>query len=174
MSFSHPDILSNYALHNKTGKVIPSELLDKIKKAGTFNQGYSIIENLASSGLDMLWHTIEEGTSIENVAQFEKEALKKMRLYSNEIPPRYRSTYFAHIFSGGYAAGYYSYLWTEMLSHDAYDWFKSNGLLTRENGQKFREEILSKGNTMDYAEMYKVFSGRSPEAGPMLKARGLK
>ncbi len=171
---THPAILSNYALHYKTGKVIPSELLEKIKKAGTFNQGYSIIENLASSSIDMLWHTIEEGTSIENVANFEEEALKKMRLYSNEIPPRYRSTYFAHIFSGGYAAGYYSYLWTEMLSHDAFDWFKNNGSLTRENGQKFREEILSKGNTMDYAEMYKEFSGRSPKAGPMLTARGLK
>lgn len=97
-----------------------------------------------------------------------------MKLKIDEVPPRYRSTYFAHIFSGGYGAGYYSYLWTEMLSHDAYDWFKNNGLLTRENGQKFREQILSKGNTMDYAEMYKVFAGRDPQAEPMLKARGLQ
>ncbi|ARV14370.1 M3 family metallopeptidase [Polaribacter sp. SA4-12] len=171
---THPEILKNYALHYKTGKVIPAELLKKIKDAGTFNQGYSMIENLCSSSLDMKWHTISADEKIEDVAKFEAGALKSMKLNVDEIPPRYRSTYFAHIFSGGYAAGYYSYLWTEMLSHDAYDWFKDNGLLTRENGQKFREQVLSKGNTMDYAEMYKTFAGRNPEAAPMLKARGLK
>ncbi len=171
---THPEILKNYALHYKTGEVIPAKLLKKIKDAGTFNQGYSMIENLCSSSLDMKWHTISADEKIEDVAKFETEALKSMKLNVDEIPPRYRSTYFAHIFSGGYAAGYYSYLWTEMLSHDAYDWFKDNGLLTRENGQKFREQVLSKGNTMDYAEMYKTFAGRNPEAAPMLKARGLK
>ncbi|PQJ73412.1 M3 family metallopeptidase [Polaribacter butkevichii] len=171
---THPEILNNYAIHYKTGKVIPAELLQKIKDAGTFNQGYSMIENLCSSSLDMKWHTISANEKIEDVAKFELEALKSMKLNVNEIPPRYRSTYFAHIFSGGYSAGYYSYLWTEMLSHDAYDWFKDNGLLTRENGQKFRDQVLSKGNTMDYAEMYKTFAGRNPEAAPMLKARGLK
>lgn len=171
---THPEILNNYAIHYKTGEVIPAELLKKIKDAGTFNQGYSMIENLCSSSLDMKWHTISANEKIEDVAKFEATALAKMNLNVDEIPPRYRSTYFAHIFSGGYAAGYYSYLWTEMLSHDAYDWFKDNGLLTRENGQKFREQVLSKGNTMDYAEMYKTFAGRNPEATPMLKARGLK
>ncbi|MGG8497092.1 M3 family metallopeptidase [Tenacibaculum sp. TC6] len=171
---THPEVLQNYALHYKTGEVIPEALLQKIKNAGTFNQGYSIIENLCSSNLDMQWHTISADTAVEDVAKFEEEALAKMKLNVAEIPPRYRSTYFAHIFSGGYAAGYYSYLWTEMLSHDAYDWFKHNGLLTRENGQKFREQILSKGNTMDYAEMYRAFTGRDPKAEPMLKARGLK
>lgn len=171
---THPEVLNNYALHYKTGEVIPNELLQKIKNAGTFNQGYSMIENLGSSNLDMQWHTIGVDENIEDVAAFEKEALEKMKLKIAEIPPRYRSTYFAHIFSGGYAAGYYSYLWTEMLSHDAYDWFKDNGLLTRENGEKFRKEILSRGNTMDYAKMYKTFAGRDPQAEPMLKARGLK
>ena len=171
---THPEVLNNYAIHYKTGKVIPGALLKKIKDAGTFNQGYSMIENLASSSLDMKWHTIAADTKIEEVAKFEEEALKQMKLKIAEVPPRYRSTYFAHIFSGGYAAGYYSYLWTEMLSHDAYAWFKDNGLLTRENGQKFREQILSKGNTMDYAKMYQDFAGRNPEATPMLKARGLK
>nr|WP_243743988.1 M3 family metallopeptidase [Tenacibaculum caenipelagi] len=171
---TYPEVLNNYALHHKTGEVIPDELLQKIKNAGTFNQGYSIIENLCSSNLDMQWHTIAADTTIDDVAKFEEEALAKMKLKIEEVPPRYRSTYFAHIFSGGYAAGYYSYLWTEMLSHDAYDWFENNGLLTRENGQKFREQILSKGNTMDYAEMYRVFAGRDPQAAPMLKARGLK
>ncbi|CAL2101803.1 Dipeptidyl carboxypeptidase [Tenacibaculum sp. 190130A14a] len=171
---THPEVLNNYALHYKTGEVIPESLLKKIKDAGTFNQGYSIIENLCSSNLDMQWHTISVDDTIEDVAKFEEGALAKMKLNVDEVPPRYRSTYFAHIFSGGYAAGYYSYLWTEMLSHDAYDWFKNNGLLTRENGQKFREQVLSKGNTMDYAEMYKIFAGRDPQAEPMLKARGLK
>ncbi len=171
---THPEVLNNYALHYKTGEVIPDSLLKKIKDAGTFNQGYSMIENLCSSSLDMKWHTISADDKIEDVAKFEEDALKQMKLNVDEVPPRYRSTYFAHIFSGGYAAGYYSYLWTEMLSHDAYDWFKNNGLLTRENGQKFREQVLSKGNTMDYAEMYKTFAGRDPKAAPMLKARGLK
>ncbi|MEX6627506.1 M3 family metallopeptidase [Tenacibaculum salmonis] len=171
---THPEVLNNYAVHYKTGKVIPAELLKKIKDAGTFNQGYSMIENLASSSLDMKWHTVSVDTKIEDVAKFEEEALKQMKLKIAEVPPRYRSTYFAHIFSGGYGAGYYSYLWTEMLSHDAYAWFKDNGLLTRENGQKFREQVLSKGNTMDYAKMYQDFAGRNPEATPMLKARGLK
>lgn len=171
---THPEVLNNYALHYKTGEVIPDALLKKIKDAGTFNQGYSIIENLCSSNLDMQWHTINLDTNVDDVAKFEKEALAKMKLNVDEVPPRYRSTYFAHIFSGGYAAGYYSYLWTEMLSHDAYDWFKNNGLLTRENGDKFRKEVLSRGSTMDYAEMYKTFAGRDPQAEPMLKARGLK
>ncbi|CAA0216228.1 M3 family metallopeptidase [Tenacibaculum maritimum] len=170
----HPEVLHNYALHYKTGEVIPDSLLKKIKEAGTFNQGYAIIENLCSSNLDMQWHTVSVATKITDIDKFEETALQKMNLKINEVPPRYRSTYFAHIFSGGYAAGYYSYLWTEMLSHDAYDWFKNNGLLTRKNGQKFREEILSKGNTMDYAEMYKIFAGRNPQTTPMLKARGLQ
>ena len=122
----------------------------------------------------MKWHTITAESEVNNVGAFENSILDKMQLNLEEIPPRYRSTYFAHIFSGGYAAGYYSYLWTEMLSHDAYDWFRNNGLLSRENGQKFREQILSKGNTMDYAEMYKKFAGRDPRPEPMLKARGLQ
>ncbi|WP_369049443.1 M3 family metallopeptidase [Tenacibaculum sp. UWU-22] len=171
---THPEVLNNYAVHYKTGKVIPAALLQKIKKAGTFNQGYSISELLAASSLDMQWHTISANTNIDDVAKFENTALDKMKLLIPEVPTRYRSTYFAHIFSGGYAAGYYSYLWTEMLSHDAYDWFKNNGLLTRENGQKFREQILSKGNTMDYATMYRDFAGHDPKALPMLKARGLQ
>ncbi len=172
---THPEVLNNFAKHYKTGEVIPKALLDKIKSAGTFNQGYSIIENLASSNLDMQWHTQSEEVlnKVTDVNAFETEALAKMKLNVSEIPPRYRSSYFAHIFGGGYSAGYYSYLWTEMLSHDAYDWFKHNGLLTRENGQKFRDNILSKGNTMDYAQMYKAFTGRDPKAQPMLKARGL-
>ncbi len=172
----HPVILKNYAVHYKTGKVIPQTLIDKIKKAGTFNQGYAFTEALAAGNLDMQWHTIPAGAEFEKieVADFEKEALKKTGLLVKEVPPRYRSTYFSHIFGGGYAAGYYSYLWTEMLAHDAYDWFKENNGLNRKNGQRFREMILSQGNTQNYKDMYKAFRGSEPKIEPLLKARGLQ
>ncbi len=171
----HPDILKNYAVHYETGEQIPQELIDKIKNSGTFNQGYSLTENLAASNLDMQWHTIPATERIENVGEFEKEALKKTKVDQvHAVPPRYRSTYFAHVFSGGYGAGYYSYLWTEMLHHDAYNWFEENGGLTRENGQRIRDMVLSRGNTEDLEEMYKKWRGSDPKIDPMLKARGLQ
>lgn len=171
----YPDVLKNYAIHYETGDRIPQELIDKIKNSGTFNQGYSIIENLASSNLDMEWHTITDTKKIGDVDAFEKDALHRTKLDAvHAVPPRYRSTYFAHIFSGGYAAGYYSYLWTEMLHHDAYTWFEENGGLTRENGQRFRDMILSRGNTQDLESMYKTWRGSDPQIDPLLKARGLK
>lgn len=171
----YPEVLKNYAVHYKTGEQIPQELIDKIKNSGTFNQGYSLTENLASSNLDMQWHTIAASQKIEDVDKFEKEALNKTKLdVVHAVKPRYRSTYFAHIFSGGYAAGYYSYLWTEMLDHDAYNWFEENGGLTRENGQRFRDMVLSRGNTQDLEKMYKNWRGSEPKIGPLLKARGLK
>lgn len=170
----NPQVLKNYAVHYETGEQIPQELIDKIKKSGTFNQGYSLTENLASSNLDFEWHTIGADTKIEDVNNFEKQALNRTKLdVVHAVPPRYRSTYFAHIFSGGYAAGYYSYLWTEMLDHDARNWFESNGGLTRENGQRFREMVLSKGNTEPLDEVYRNWSGRDPKIGPLLKARGV-
>lgn len=170
----NPEVLKNYAVHYETGEQIPQELIDKIKKSGTFNQGYSLTENLASSNLDFEWHTIGADTKIEDVNNFEKQALNRTKLdVVHAVPPRYRSTYFAHIFSGGYAAGYYSYLWTEMLDHDARNWFESNGGLTRENGQRFREMVLSKGNTEPLDEVYRNWSGRDPKIGPLLKARGV-
>lgn len=171
----YPDVLKNYALHYKTGKQIPQELIDKIKNSGTFNQGYSLTENLAGSNLDMQWHTISADKKIEDVNAFENEALNKTKLdVVHAVPPRYRSTYFSHIFAGGYAAGYYSYSWTEMLHHDAYNWFETHGGLTRENGQRFRDMVLSRGNTMNLEKMYKDWRGSDPKIGPMLKARGLK
>ena len=170
----YPEVLKNYAVHYQTGKQIPQELIDKIKKSGTFNQGYSLTENLASSNLDMQWHTIAADKKIDDVDAFEKDALHNTKLdVVHAVPPRYRSTYFAHIFSGGYAAGYYSYLWTEMLDHDAYKWFEENGGLTRENGQRFRDMVLSRGNTQDLEKMYKAWRGSDPKIGPLLKARGL-
>lgn len=171
----YPEVLKNYAVHYETGEQIPQSLIDKIKKSSTFNQGYSLTENLAASNLDMQWHTISADKKIEDANAFEKEALHKTKLdVVHAVPPRYRSTYFAHIFGSGYAAGYYSYLWTEMLDHDAYTWFKNHGGLTRENGQRFRDMVLSRGNTMNLEEMYRKWRGSDPKVEPMLKARGLQ
>lgn len=171
----YPEILKNYALHYKTGEQIPQALIDKIKKAATFNQGYSLTENLAASNLDMQWHTIAADANVSSANAFEKDALHKTKLdVVSAVPPRYRSTYFAHIFGSGYAAGYYSYLWTEMLHHDAYNWFENNGGLTRENGQRFRDMVLSRGNTVDLEAMYKNWRGSDPKIELMLKARGLQ
>ncbi|MDO9276032.1 MAG: M3 family metallopeptidase, partial [Lutibacter sp.] len=169
----NPEILKNYAVNYKTGAKIPQELITKIKNAGSFNQGYSLIEVLAASNLDMLWHTISADTKITDVNKFENDALNSVQLLMKEIPTRYSSTYFSHIFSGDYYAGYYSYLWTEVLSHDAFDYFTEHGGLTRENGQRYRDMILSKGNTMELEKMYQDFRGSSPKIEPMIKARGL-
>ena len=171
----YPEILKNYALHYKTGEQIPQALIDKIKKSGTFNQGYSLTENLAASNLDMQWHMISADKKIDDVNAFEKDALMRTKLDAvHAVPPRYRSTYFSHIFAGGYGAGYYSYLWTEMLHHDAYNWFETHGGLTRENGQRLRDMVLSRGNTLELEKMYKDWRGSDPQIEPLLKARGLQ
>lgn len=171
----YPDVLQNYALHYETGEPIPQKLIDKIKKSGTFNQGYSLTETLAAAGLDLMWHTVSIDDEVANANTFEKEALSTLKLDAVQaVPPRYRSTYFAHIFAGGYAAGYYSYVWTEMLHHDAFMWFENNGGLTRENGQRFREMVLSRGNTLELEKMYKDWREAEPKIEPMLKARGLQ
>lgn len=169
----YPEVFQNYAVHYKTGEPMPQELVDKIKKAATFNQGYALTELLAAASLDMQWHTIAANDSIKDVDQFEASALKRTKLDLSEVPPRYRSSYFLHIWGNGYAAGYYAYLWTEMLDHDAYSWFEENGGLTRENGQRFRDMILSRGNTEDYAKMFLDFRGHKPDITPMLENRGL-
>jgi len=169
----YPDVLKNYAKNYKTGETIPQSLVDKIKKAGTFNQGYALTEILAAADLDMEWHKLTIADPLQNVDSFEINALRKTHLNLKEVPPRYRSSYFLHIWSNGYAAGYYAYLWTEMLDHDAFSWFEKNGGLTRANGQKFRGMVLSRGNTEDLAKMYKSFTGRDPSIQPMLVNRGL-
>lgn len=170
---SDPQVFKNYARHYKTGEPMPQELVDKIKKAATFNQGYALTEILAAADLDIQWHSIAAGTQVTNVDTFEAEALKKTHLDLSQVPPRYRSTYFLHIWSNGYAAGYYAYLWTEMLDDDAFAWFQEHGGLTHENGQRFRDMILSRGNTVDLATLFRNFRGRDPEIGPMLENRGL-
>lgn len=170
----YPSVLKNYARHYKTNETIPDELVAKIKNAGTFNQGYAITEVLAAANLDMQWHTIKPGTPEQDVDKFETAALQKVHLDLSYVPSRYRTSIFQHIWGGGYSAGYYAYLWTEMLDHDAYSWFEENGGLSRANGKRFRDMILSRGNTEDYGKMFKAFRGHDPVIEPMLKNRGLQ
>ncbi|WP_448099501.1 M3 family metallopeptidase [Polluticoccus soli] len=166
-------ILDNYALHFETGEKMPKTLVEKIKQTATFNQGYALTELLASSQLDMQWHTISEDASIGSVEDFEVQALDRTGLNIAQIPPRYRSSYFQHIWGNGYCAGYYAYQWAEMLDNDVFEWFLENGGITRENGQQYREKILAKGNTEDYHTMFYDLTGHAPNIEPMLKHRGL-
>jgi peptidyl-dipeptidase Dcp len=171
---TYPTVFHHYAKHYETGAPMPEELAAKLVKAKTFNQGYALTEILAAAELDMQWHTLNAGTVIDNTDTFEKEALTRTHLDISYVPPRYRSSYFSHIFSGGYAAGYYAYLWSEMLDDDAYQWFLDHGGLTRANGDRLRRMVLSRGNTEDLAAMYKAWLGTDPSVKPMLKERGLK
>ena len=175
-----PSVLSNYAKHYETGETIPDELIEKIEAAAKFNQGYDFGEVVEAALLDMKWSALspEEAAAIdtpEKVDAFERQSLEELGLEIDLVPPRYRSTYFNHIFSSpsGYSAGYYSYLWTEMLDRDSRKWFIDNGGLTRENGDHYRATVLSRGGTMDYFEMFENFAGRQPDVTPMLAARGL-
>jgi peptidyl-dipeptidase Dcp len=170
----YPKVLEHYALNYKTGKPIPEELVEKIKKAAVFNQGYDFTELLEAADLDMAWHTLPASAPKQNSDQFEIESLKKDNLYIPQVPPRYRSSYFMHIWGNGYAAGYYAYLWSEMLDDDVFDWFSAHGGLTRENGDRLRDMILSRGATEDYNKMFKDFTGHDPRIEPMLKYRGLR
>ncbi|MBE7220496.1 MAG: M3 family metallopeptidase, partial [Caulobacteraceae bacterium] len=168
-----PKVLAHYARNYRTGAPMPQALVDRIKKARTFNQGYKLGELLAAAELDMQWHTLKAGTPAPDTDAFEAAALKRTGTDFPDVPPRYRSSYFSHIWAGGYAAGYYAYLWTEMLDDDAFAWFTAHGGLTRENGQRFRDLILSRGHTEDYGPMFRAFYGRDPDIGPLLRYRGL-
>ncbi|MDW2643665.1 peptidyl-dipeptidase Dcp [Citrobacter sp. HN-141] len=170
---SDPQVFARYARHVETGEKMPQPLLEKMQRASLFNKGYDMTELLSAALLDMRWHSLEQSVSSLSVDEFEQQALAAEGLDLQAVPPRYRSSYFAHIFGGGYAAGYYAYLWTQMLADDGYQWFVEQGGLTRENGQKFREAILSRGNSTDLAELYRQWSGRDPKMEPMLKHRGL-
>jgi peptidyl-dipeptidase Dcp len=171
---TYPAIFDHYAKHYKTGAAMPAELLAKIKKAADFNQGYELTELLAAAQVDMQWHTLPVGAPVENPDTFEKAALEKKKLALSYVPPRYRSSYFSHIWGSGYAAGYYAYLWSEMLDDDAFQWFTEHGGLTRANGDRFRQMVLSRGNTEDLATMYAAWLGTEPKIEPMLKYRGLE
>jgi peptidyl-dipeptidase Dcp len=152
---------------------MPESLVTKIKNASAFNQVYKLTEALEASVIDMRWHTLSANDPLQNSDSLESETLHKAHLNLPEAPTRYRSSYFLHIWGNGYAAGYYAYQWTKMLGEDAFSWFEENGGLTRANGQRFREMILSRGNTMEYGKMFRDFRGRDPEIGPMQKAFGL-
>jgi peptidyl-dipeptidase Dcp len=170
---SYPAVFQHYARNYKTGEPMPQELVDKIHKSQKFNQGYLVLEALAAAQLDMQWHTLPASAPLQDVDAFEKAALEKKHVDLSAVPPRYRSSYFLHIWANGYAAGYYAYSWSEMLDDDAYQWFEDHGGLTRANGDRFRRMVLSKGNTQDLATAYKAWLGADPSTGPMLKDRGL-
>ncbi len=171
---TYPEVFEHYAKNYKTGAPMPAELVAKLEKAKTFNKGYDTTELLAAAELDMQWHSLPASAPLQNADAFETEALKKTNLLISYVPPRYRSSYFAHIWGSGYAAGYYAYLWTQMLDDDAFQWFVEHGGLTRANGDRFRQMILSRGNTEDLAKMYKEWRGKNPSIEPMLKYHGLE
>ena len=168
-----PKVLSHYAVDYRTGQPIPQALVDKIKRASTFNTGYSFGEALAASQLDMSWHALPADAPRQDADAFETKALAASGLDTADVPPRYRSPYFLHIWGNGYSAGYYAYQWTKMLDANAYSWFEQHGGLTRANGQRFRDMILSKGHTEDYAPMFRAFYGKDPDVAPLLKDMGL-
>ncbi|WP_090679719.1 M3 family metallopeptidase [Myroides guanonis] len=167
-----PEVLNNYAKHYKTGEVIPGALIEKLKLSQNFNKGYALTELMGASTIDMAWHTISAEAKIDDVDAFELEALSRNGLNLATVPPRYRSSYFSHIFSGGYAAGYYSYQWAEMLDWDAFAWLEENGGMNRANGQFLRERILSKGNSVPLDELYRNFRGKNPSIDAFLFYKG--
>ena len=170
-----PKVFANYAKHYKTGALMPQALVDKIRKARTFNQGYATTEYLAAALLDLAWHAQAPGTEkVADANKFEQDSLEHFKIAMAELPPRYHSTYFSHIWGGGYSAGYYAYMWSELIDDDAFYWFKEHGGMTRENGQRFRDMILSRGGSQEAATLYRNFRGRDPIVDPLLIERGLK
>jgi peptidyl-dipeptidase Dcp len=168
-----PTVLAHYARHYQTGAPMPQALVDKIKKSHTFNQGFALTEYISAALIDMAWHTLPPGASRQDADALQTAALDRYHMDVRPVPPRYMSTYFAHIWSGGYGAGYYAYLWAEVLDHDAFAWFTEHGGLTRANGQRLRDMILSRGGTEDAATLYRAFRGRDPSVEPLLVNRGL-
>ncbi len=169
-----PKVLEQYAKHYETGKTIPAELIEKMDRAGKFNQGYALGETLSAALLDMKWHALQPDQVPADAMAFETSALASTGLNPGIVPPRYSTPYFRHIWANGYSAGYYSYIWTEMLSHDAYSYVEANGGMTRAMGDRIRSTFLGQGHSKDYGIMYRDFTGRDPSIEPMLVARGLK
>ena len=170
----YPGVFSHYARHYRSGEAMPAALAEKIKRARNFNEGYALTELLAAAELDMQWHVLPADAPLQNADAFEKQALAKTHLDVAAVPPRYRSSYFSHIWGGGYSAGYYAYLWTEMLADDGYQWFADHGGLTRANGDRFRRMVLSRGNSQELGKMYKDWRGAAPTVDAMMKYRGLR
>ncbi|MGF2947770.1 M3 family metallopeptidase [Microbacterium alcoholitolerans] len=168
------EVLENYARHHETDEPLDGAIVDRLRSSETFNQGHATSEYLAAAWLDQAWHRIGAETEIADVAEFERAALADLGLLNPVIPTRYSSAYFAHVFSGGYSAGYYSYIWSEVLDADAVEWFRSNGGLTRRNGDRFRQRLLGVGGSKDPLDAYRDFRGRDAEIAPLLKRRGLE
>jgi peptidyl-dipeptidase Dcp len=169
----YPTVFNHFAKHYKTGALMPTDLVDKIKKAENFNEGYGLTEVVSAAELDMQWHVLPASAPLQDPDAFEKDALAKAHLDIPAVPPRYRSSYFSHIWGNGYSAGYYAYLWTQMLDDDAYQWFDDNGGLTRANGDRFRRMVLSRGNTEELGALYLAWRGKPPTVDAMMKYRGL-
>ena len=169
----HPEVVPHYAVHYRTGEALPEAEIEKIRAAGLWGQGFATTEYLAASVLDWAWHTLKPGQVVEDPVAFEQQVLDAAGFNPQLIPPRYRTGYFQHIFANGYSAGYYSYIWSEVLDADTVQWFEENGGLVRENGMRFRNELLSRGNTRDPLESYKIFRGREAAVEPLLRRRGL-
>ena len=168
-----PEVLDNYARHYITGEKFPQAWRDSLDAAETFNQGFETTSYLAAAVLDLAWHELAAGELVDDVLAFEKSALESYGLLYSPVPTRYRSTYFSHIFGGGYSAGYYGYIWSEVLDADTVDWFKESGGLTRTNGDHFRNQLLSRGGSIDSMELFRNFRGRDARSEPLLKRRGL-
>jgi len=170
-----PEVVENYARHYETGEKLPQEWIDNLDAASTFNEGHATTSYLAAAILDLAWHslTTEEAAKVSDVEAFEAQAIKDYGLDFAPVPTRYRSTYFSHIFAGGYSAGYYGYIWSEVLDADTVDWFKENGGLQRKNGEHFRNTLLGRGGSIDSMQMFRNFRGRDSKIEPLLKRRGL-
>jgi peptidyl-dipeptidase Dcp len=168
-----PQVLGHYARHIETDEPLSSAVVEAIDAAALWGEGFGTLEYLAATLLDQAWHRIGPDTEIPDPIAFEREALQKAGVASELVPPRYRTTYFQHVFAGGYAAGYYSYIWSEVLDADTVEWFKENGGLRRENGDTFRGRLLSVGGSVDPLEAFRAVRGRDADPGPLLRRRGL-
>jgi peptidyl-dipeptidase Dcp len=171
---SYPSVFAHYAKHHATGEPMPSDLAEKILRAKNFNEGYMLTELLAAAELDMQWHALPADAPLQDPDVFERQALAKSHVDIAAVPPRYRSSYFSHIWGSGYSAGYYAYLWTQMLADDGYAWFDEHGGLTRANGDRFRRMVLSRGNSQELGKLYKDWRGAAPTVDAMMKYRGLR
>lgn len=169
-----PEVLDNYAIHYQTGERLPQAWVDKLNESSTFNEGYATTSYLAAAILDLAWHSLADVSKIRDVEEFEAKAIADYGLDFPPVPTRYRSTYFSHIFAGGYSAGYYGYIWSEVLDADTVEWFKDNGGLTRANGDHFRNSLMSRGGSLDSMQMFRNFRGRDADIEPLLRRRGLK
>jgi peptidyl-dipeptidase Dcp len=168
-----PQIVDNYARHYQSGERLPQSWIDKLEESSTFNEGHATTSYMAAAVLDLAWHSLSSDEVVADVERFEAEAIESYGLAYDCVPTRYRSSYFSHIFAGGYSAGYYGYIWAEVFDADTGEWFKENGGLTRSNGDHLRGKLMSQGGSIDSLEMFRDFRGRDAVIEPLLKRRGL-